>query len=91
MPAFQLLQLFFLDTKEDVLAIRARAKALVLEGKTLMEATGSNGKASRKQFTLPADQIIFECNAALKHLDPATYGRRRRTTYSVVTNRGDIY
>lgn len=91
MPAYQLLELFFLDPIAEVIAIRERAKALIKEGKTLMEATGNGGKSGRKQFALPLDQILFEANAALKHLDPATYGRRRRSTFSVVTNRGDIY
>ncbi len=91
MPAYPLLKLFFLNTLEEVQAIRARAVALITEGKTLMEASGSSGTSSTKQFALPLDQIVFECNAALRYLDPSTYGRRRRKTHCVVTNRGDVY
>jgi hypothetical protein len=63
-------------TVEEVLAIQAKAKALVLEGKTIMTWNDAETSAS-KQFTMPPAQVLEECAYALKVLDPATYGRKR--------------
>jgi hypothetical protein len=80
---YPLLQLFYDLTENEVLAIRDDAIALIAEGKTLLEVT-SGGKTGRKQFTLPPAHVLFEARAALKHINPAEYGRRRRRLLSRV-------
>jgi hypothetical protein len=49
---------------ETVQAIQARAAALLLEGKTIMAASGE-GNSSSKQFPMPIDQVLEECNYAI--------------------------
>jgi len=60
-------------TVAEVLAIQARAKELLLEGKTLMNWSDS-GTSAGKQFTMPVDEVLAECAYALRILDPDTYG-----------------
>lgn len=68
--------LFINFTKEEVLAIQATAKALLLQGKTIMNYADS-GTSAGKQFTMPIDQVLDECNYALLTLDPEnTQGAR---------------
>ena len=63
-------------TIAEVIAIQARAKALVLEGKTIMNWNDAETSAS-KQFTMPVADVLEECAHALRALDPDTYGRSR--------------
>ena len=63
-------------TVSEVLAIQARAKELLMEGKTIMNWNDAETSVS-KQFTLPVDQVLEECAHALRILDPATYGKSR--------------
>lgn len=63
-------------TIAEVLAIQAVAKALILEGKTIMNWSDAETSAS-KQFSMPPDQVLDECAHALKALDPDTYGSTR--------------
>ncbi len=79
--AYPLQRLFFQHTESEVLAIRARASAIILEGKTIIETEGGGGQKSTKAFAMPPAQVLFECNAALRHLNPALYGRSRRKSY----------
>ncbi|MCH7228641.1 hypothetical protein [Haloferula sp. A504] len=60
-------------TVAEVLAIQARAKEFLLEGKTLMNWSDS-GTSAGKQFTMPVDEVLAECAHALRVLDPDTYG-----------------
>jgi hypothetical protein len=62
-------------TLEEIQKIQAKAKALVLEGKTIMQ-WGEGGTSSQKQFTMPVEKVLDECRYALRRLDPDTYGRR---------------
>jgi hypothetical protein len=71
-------------TVAEVLAIQARAKALLLEGKTIMNWNDAETSVA-KQFTLPVDQVLDECGHALRVLDPATYGRPRTTAASSIS------
>lgn len=64
-------------TVPEVLAIQAKAKALILEGKTIMNYTDS-GTSVGKQFAMNPADVLDECAYALKKLDPATYGKRSR-------------
>jgi len=71
-------------TVAEVLAIQARAKALILEGKTIMNWNDAETSVA-KQFTMPVDQVLDECAHALRVLDPATYQRPRNTGVSHVS------
>ncbi len=70
-------------TVDDVLAIQARAKAMVMEGKTIMSWSDSETNAT-KQFAMPPAQVLDECRYALRVLDPGTYGRQRFCSSSSV-------
>ena len=70
-------------TVAEVLAIQARAKQFLLEGKTIMNWNDADTSVS-KQFTLPVDIVLEECAHALRVLDPVTYGRPRSTAVSRV-------
>lgn len=71
----------WIDTVADVLVIRNRAKALLAEGKTVMEWESSGVKSS-KQFAVPIADVIRDCNWFLKTANPALYGRIiKRTTF----------
>jgi len=81
MPDYPLQNLFFDFEEEEVLAIRKQAKKLVTDGKTIMKVSAA-GNEAEKQFTLPVAQVLMECRAALKHIDPAKYGKRVKRTYA---------
>lgn len=67
----------------EVLAIQARAKEMLLEGKTLM-SWGDSGTSVSKQFPMTIKETLEECAQALRVLDPATYGTARRVAQSRV-------
>lgn len=67
-------------TKEEVLAIQAKAKALVTEGVTIMNY-GDSGTSVGKQFSLSPERVLEECAYALQKLDPTTYGRAPRVLF----------
>ncbi|MEI8309727.1 MAG: hypothetical protein WCH98_03120 [Verrucomicrobiota bacterium] len=70
-------------TVAEVLAIQAKAKQMLMEGKTLM-SWGDSGSSATKQFPMPVQDVFEECAHALRVLDPATYGPRRSTSVSRV-------
>jgi hypothetical protein len=70
-------------TVAEVLRIQAKAKEMLIEGKTLMEWIDS-GSTATKQFTMPVKEVLEECAFALRTLDPETYGHRRRVAQSRV-------
>lgn len=72
-------------TTEEVVAIQARAKELVLEGKTLM-SWGESGSSATKQFTMPVADVLAECAYALPILDPETYAPRRSVGVSRIVH-----
>ena len=65
----------------EIIAIQAKAKQFLLEGKTLM-AWGESGSTATKQFPMTVAETLDECAHALRVLDPQTYGRRRRVQAS---------
>ena len=67
--------LFIGLTECELLDIKAKAVALITEGKTLMSYSDSGSSASR-QMVMPAKEMLSEAMFALSRLDPATYGRR---------------
>lgn len=68
-------------TVAEIIAIQAKAKQFLLEGKTLM-AWGESGSTATKQFPMTVAETLDECAHALRALDPQTYGRRRRVQVS---------
>jgi hypothetical protein len=54
--------------RETVEAIRDKAVALILEGKTIM-SYGDGATNASKQFALPPQQMLKEANYALQRLD----------------------
>jgi len=70
-------RLFFDLPQATVEAIRDKAVALILEGKTVMQWSIGDSRFT-KQFALSPEQMLAEANAALKHLD----GTRVTTTYA---------
>ena len=71
-------------TVSEVLAIQSRAKALLLDGKTIMSWNDSDTNVT-KQFTMPVDQVLEECAHALRILDPFAYGKSQRVASSTVS------
>lgn len=62
-------------TECELLDIKAKALAMITEGKTLMSYSDSGSSAS-KQFAMPPKEMLSEAMFALSRLDPQTYGRR---------------
>jgi len=71
-------------TVAEVLQIQAKAKEMLLEGKTLMQ-WGDGGSSATKQFAMSVKEVLDECRFALRALDPDTYGPRRNVAQSGVT------
>ena len=72
-------------TVAEVLRIQAKAKEMLMEGKTLMSWADSGSNAT-KQFPMTVKETLDECTHALRALDPATYGRRRRVATSFINH-----
>lgn len=70
-------------TVAEVLQIQAKAKEMLLEGKTLM-SWGDSGTSVSKQFPMTVKETLDECAHALRVLDPGTYGPRRRVAQSTI-------
>jgi hypothetical protein len=59
--------------RETIEAIRDKAVALILEGKTIM-SYGDGATNASKQFALPPQQMLLEANHALQRLDGRVRG-----------------
>jgi hypothetical protein len=75
-------------TECELLDIKAKALAMIMEGKTLMSYSDSGSSAS-KQFAMPPKEMLSEAMFALSRLDPATYGRRVTVISTDWQNRED--
>jgi hypothetical protein len=80
--------LFIGLTECELLDIKAKAVAMITEGKTLMSYSDSGSSAS-KQFAMPPKEMLSEAMFALSRLDPATYGVRRTVISTDWQNRQD--
>ena len=80
--------LFIGLTECELLDIKAKALAMIMEGKTLMSYSDSGSSAS-KQFAMPPKEMLSEAMFALSRLDPATYGRRVTIITTDWQNRND--
>lgn len=67
----------------EVLQIQAKAKQMLLDGKTVM-SWGDSGSSISKQFPMTVKETLEECAHALRMLDPANYGTPRRVAHSTV-------
>jgi hypothetical protein len=70
-------------TVAEVLRIQAKAKEMLLEGKTLM-SWAESGSTATKQFPMTVKETLEECAHALRALDPATYRPPRRVCQSSI-------
>lgn len=59
-------------TVEEVKAIQAKAKALLMEGKTIMSWTDGGGTSVTKQLVMPVAEVLEECAYALRRLESVT-------------------
>ena len=59
-------------TADEVKAIQAKAKALLLEGKTIMSWNDGGGTSVTKQMVMPVAEVLEECAYALKRLEPTS-------------------
>ena len=75
-------------TECELLDIKAKALAMITEGKTLMSYSDSGSSAS-KQFAMPPKEMLSEAMFALSRLDPATYGLRVTIISTDWQNRND--
>lgn len=73
--------LFEFFTLAQVQAIHAKAAAMLAEGKTVMSWSGE-GKGGGKQFTMPVDQVLAECNYRLRQLTGNPIVRRVKADFS---------
>ena len=60
-------------SEAEVLAIRAQAKAMITEGKTLLSWSSGNTSTS-KSFVMPVKEVLEECRYALRKINPTDYG-----------------
>lgn len=59
-------------TKKEVKSIQAQAKALLMEGKSIMSWSDGGGTSVTKQFAMPVAEVLAECAYALRRLEPVT-------------------
>jgi hypothetical protein len=74
-------KLFFDLEESQVLELRDNAVALIGEGKTIMSVS-AGGKSGSKVFPMNPKDVLLEARAALRHINPETYGKRVRKTYA---------
>jgi hypothetical protein len=63
-----------IDTVEEVLAIRAKAKEALLAGATVV-SWSVEGSSVNKVISLSPKEVMIETAKFLKAVDPDTYGR----------------
>ena len=80
--------LFIGLSEDELLAIKAKAVSMIMEGKVLMSYADSSSSAT-KSFALPAKEMLAEALGALSLLDPQRYGRRRNVINVRYDNRNN--
>ena len=80
--------LFIGLSEDELLAIKAKAVSMIMEGKVLMSYADS-GSSSTKQFALPPKEMLAEALGARSQLDPQRYGRRRNVINTRYDNRNN--
>ena len=75
--------LFIGLTEDELLAIRAKAVAAIIQGLNVVSYSDSGSSVS-KQWALPPKDMLANANEALYLLDPQQYANlRRRSVISV--------
>jgi hypothetical protein len=80
--------LFIGLTECELLDLKAKAIALIGDGKTLMSYSDS-GSSATKSFAMPPKELLNEAMFALSRLDPKKYGRRTTMINTRWDNRFD--
>lgn len=80
--------LFIGLSEDELLAIKAKAVSMIMEGKVLMSYADSSN-SSTKQFALPPKEMLAEALFGLSQLDPQKYGRRRNVINVRYDNRNN--
>ncbi len=80
--------LFIGLSEDELLAIKAKAVSMIMEGKVLMSYADSSS-SSTKSFALPPKEMLAEAMGALSQLDPQKYGRRRNVINVRYDNRNN--
>ena len=80
--------LFIGLTEDELLAIKAKAVSMIMEGKVLMSYADSSSSAT-KSFALPCKEMLAEALYGLSQLDPQRYGRRRNVINVRYDNRNN--
>jgi hypothetical protein len=62
-----------MDSEDEVLAIRAKAKELLLKGIVVLSWSGE-GVESSKEFTMKCEDVLMETRLFLMRLNPSKYG-----------------
>ncbi len=60
-------------TEQQLVDLYQKAYCLLMEGKTIMEFSGQ-GSEFKSEFPIPVEQMLSECNYALKQKNPGKYG-----------------
>jgi hypothetical protein len=63
-------------TECELLDLKAKALALIMEGKTLMSYADSGSSATKAFPGMTPKEVLNESMFALSRLDPGKYGRR---------------
>lgn len=71
--------------ESEVVAIRAKAKSFLLQGKTLMEWE-NEGTSSKKEFVAPIADILAACRTYFQETDPDRPKRITRTLAKVYSS-----
>ena len=74
-------------TLDEIKSIQSKAKAFLLEGKTIMSWSDGGGTSVSKQFTMPITDLLEECAYALAKLEPSTDATSDTPPTSVVAYR----
>lgn len=59
-------------TLDEIKNIQSKAKAFLMEGKTIMSWNDGGGTSVSKQFAMPVTDLLEECAYALAKLEPTS-------------------
>lgn len=81
--------LFIGLTECELLDLKAKALALIMDGKTLMSYSDSGSSATKAFPGMTPKEVLNEALFGLSRLDPKKYGRRITMVHSRWDNRLD--
>ena len=74
-------------TLDEIKSIQSKAKAFLLEGKTIMSWSDGGGTSVSKQFAMPVAEVLAECSYALRKLEPDSAPSRSHVPGAFVSYR----